>query len=110
MLARPHTRPAPCRELVPAGAVSEEHLRRMLGEMCDPVNGVPAGQTPILSNARVPVAGFNLTFSPPKSVSVALVLADPESKAAIYEMSQLSARPALQCPSITPFTIATEGA
>lgn len=65
--------------------VSEEHLRRMLGEMCDPVSGDPVGQTPILSDKRVPVAGFDLTFSPTKSVSVAWALANPETKAVIYD-------------------------
>ncbi|HET9078570.1 MAG TPA: MobF family relaxase [Acidimicrobiales bacterium] len=65
--------------------VSEEHLRRMLGEMCDPISGDPVGQTPILSDKRVPVAGFDLTFSPTKSVSVAWALADPEAKAVIYD-------------------------
>ncbi len=73
------------RGLEEGSAVSEEHLRRMLGEMCDPINGLPLGHTPILSNSRVPVAGFDLTFSPPKSVSVAWALADPETKAVIYE-------------------------
>jgi conjugative relaxase-like TrwC/TraI family protein len=71
---------------VEAGSeVSEEHLRRMLGEMCDPVSGEPVGQTPILSNRRVPVAGFDLTFSPSKSVSVTWALADPDTKDVIYD-------------------------
>ena len=65
--------------------VGEEHLRRMLGEMCDPVSGEPVGQTPLLSDKRVPVAGFDLTFSPSKSVSVAWALADRDTKAVIYE-------------------------
>ena len=65
--------------------VGEDHLRRMLGEMCDPVTGDPVGQTPILSEKRVPVAGFDLTFSPSKSVSVAWALADPDTKAVIYD-------------------------
>jgi conjugative relaxase-like TrwC/TraI family protein len=65
--------------------VSEQHLRRMLGEMCDPVSGEPVGQTPILSNRRVPVAGFDLTFSPSKSVSVAWALADSATKEVIYD-------------------------
>jgi len=65
--------------------VTEEQLRRMLGEMCDPISGEPVGQLPILSDKRVPVAGFDLTFSVPKSVSVAWALADPETKTAIYE-------------------------
>jgi conjugative relaxase-like TrwC/TraI family protein len=71
---------------VPAGAeVSEEHLRLMLGGLCDPVSAEPVGHSPILSAKRAPVAGFDLTFSPPKSVSVAWALADPETKAVIYD-------------------------
>jgi conjugative relaxase-like TrwC/TraI family protein len=69
----------------PGSPVGEEHLRHMLGEMCDPLTGQPVGATPILSEKRVPVAGFDLTFSVPKSVSVAWALADPETKSAIYD-------------------------
>lgn len=72
------------RGVVGGATVGEEHLRRMLGEMCDPISGDPIGQTPILSANKVPVAGFDLTFSPTKSVSVAWALADPATKAVIY--------------------------
>lgn len=65
--------------------VTEEHLRRMLGEMCDPVSGEPVGALPTLSDKRVPVAGFDLTFSPSKSVSVAWALADPATRWVIYD-------------------------
>src|SRR5579875_2376915 len=65
--------------------VFEEHLRRMLGEMCDPLTGDPVGATPLLSNKRIPVAGFDLTFSVPKSVSVAWALADAETQSVIYD-------------------------
>ena len=64
--------------------VTEEHLQRMLGAMCDPISGEAVGSTPILSDKKVPVAGFDLTFSPSKSVSVAWALAGPETKAVIY--------------------------
>ena len=37
-----------------------------------------------LARARTPVAGFDLTFSPSKSVSVAWALADRDTKARIY--------------------------
>jgi hypothetical protein len=37
------------------------------------------------STFRTPVAGFDLTFSPGKSVSTAWALADTETKAVIYE-------------------------
>ncbi len=66
-------------------AVSEEHLRRMLGAMCDPISGDAIGSTPLLSDKKVPVAGFDLTFSPSKSVSTAWALADSETKLAIYD-------------------------
>ena len=73
------------RGIAKGSEVCEEHLRRMLGEMCDPISGDPVGQTPILSDKRLPVAGFDLTFSPTKSVSVAWGLADPGTKAMIYD-------------------------
>jgi len=52
--------------------VTEEHLFNMLGLCCDPVTGEPVGRCPNLSSKLAPVAGFDLTFSPSKSVSVAL--------------------------------------
>lgn len=65
--------------------VTEQHLQRMLGAMCDPVSGDAVGSTPILSGKKSPVAGFDLTFSPSKSVSAVWALADPDTKAAIYD-------------------------
>ena len=65
--------------------LTEEHLRNMLGACCDPVTGGPVGRTPNASSKLAPVAGFDLTFSPSKSVSVAWALADEGTKAAIYE-------------------------
>ena len=65
--------------------VTEQQLRRMLGAMCDPVSGEAVGSTPILSGKKSPVAGFDLTFSPSKSVSVVWALADPGTKAVIYD-------------------------
>jgi conjugative relaxase-like TrwC/TraI family protein len=66
--------------------VTEEHLRRMLVELCDPVSGEPLGGAPMKASARsAPVAGFDLTCSPSKSVSVAWVLADEQTKAVIYD-------------------------
>jgi hypothetical protein len=51
------------RGVEPGSVVSEEHLQRMLGMLCDPVSGQPVGSLPMLSVKRVPVAGFDLTFS-----------------------------------------------
>ncbi len=65
--------------------VSEEHLKRMLSDCADPVSGSPTGSAPRAPAGGVPVAGFDLTFSPCKSVSVAWALADEGTKALIYE-------------------------
>jgi conjugative relaxase-like TrwC/TraI family protein len=63
--------------------VSPEHLERMLVELADPVSGEALGAAPAVHRNAVPVAGFDLTFSPPKSVSVAWALADEGTKAVI---------------------------
>jgi conjugative relaxase-like TrwC/TraI family protein len=68
--------------------VAEAHLARMLGALCDPVSGEPVGSAPVRRPGAPPVAGFDLTFSPPKSVSVAWALADEETRAAILECHQ----------------------
>ncbi|NNN22443.1 MAG: relaxase domain-containing protein [Acidimicrobiales bacterium] len=65
--------------------VSEEHLKRMLADCTDPISGSPIGSIPRAPAGGVPVAGFDLTFSPSKSVSVAWALADEGTKALIYE-------------------------
>jgi conjugative relaxase-like TrwC/TraI family protein len=65
--------------------VSEEHLRFMLVALADPVSGEPVGSSPKAPAGATPVAGFDLTFSPSKSVSVAWALADSETKAVIYD-------------------------
>ena len=65
--------------------VTEAHLEQMLAGMADPVTGEPVGSTPRAPRGGVPVAGFDLTFSPSKSVSVAWALADEGTKAVIYE-------------------------
>ena len=82
---------------VPSGSVvSEQALWRMLGMLQDPVTGAPLGQVPPpertayidhLGRMRTPpksVAAFDLTFSAPKSVSVAWALADDPTRARIY--------------------------
>jgi conjugative relaxase-like TrwC/TraI family protein len=65
--------------------VTEEHLRLMLAALADPVNGEPVGGAPKAPAGAAPVAGFDLCFSPPKSVSVAWALADAATKAVIYD-------------------------
>ncbi len=82
---------------VTSGAqVSEVQLWRMLGMLQDPLTGEPLGSLPPLPGtvrigrdgrvrpAPKPVAGFDLTFSVPKSVSVAWALADQDTKAVIH--------------------------
>ncbi len=73
------------RGVKPGSRVAEEHLEAMLAGMADPVSGDPLGSTPKAPRGGVPVAGFDLTFSPSKSVSVAWALADEGTKAVIYE-------------------------
>ncbi|NNN22567.1 MAG: relaxase domain-containing protein, partial [Acidimicrobiales bacterium] len=64
--------------------VTEDHLTNMLGKCLDPITGKPIGRVPNNSKSLPPVSGFDLTFSPPKSVSVAWALADKETKSVIY--------------------------
>lgn len=72
--------------LKPGDTVTEEQLKRLIGVGLDPVTGEPLGLTfPEAAGAshRKVVAGFDLTFSPPKSVSVLWGLADRQTKALI---------------------------
>ena len=69
----------------PGTQVTEEHLGLMLVALADPVSGEPVGGVPKAPAGAVPVAGFDLCFSPSKSVSVAWALADAETKAVIYD-------------------------
>jgi len=81
---------------LPVGStVTEEQLWRMLGMLQDPVTGEQLGRPPIARRewidargrarkSALPVAGFDLTFSAPKSVSVAWALADPATRDAIH--------------------------
>ena len=65
--------------------VTEAHLFNMLVALCDPVSGEPVGTTAKAPAGGAPVAGFDLTFSPSKSISVIWALADEETRAVIYE-------------------------
>jgi conjugative relaxase-like TrwC/TraI family protein len=73
------------RGVEPGTQVTEEHLRLMLVALADPVSGEPVGGAPNAPAGAVPVAGFDLCFSPSKSVSVAWALADADTKALIYD-------------------------
>ena len=64
------------RELGLAGPVEGEELRRLFAGL-DPRDGAT------LRSSRAKVAGFDLTFSAPKSVSVVFGIADPEVRRAV---------------------------
>jgi len=65
-------------------AVTAENLQRMLQDCADPITGEVLGRTP----STKAVGGFDLTFSPSKSVSVAWALADRETREVIYQCHQ----------------------
>jgi conjugative relaxase-like TrwC/TraI family protein len=71
--------------------VTEERLYNMTVRGTHPVTGKQVGRQKPLDLAarqRKPVAGFDLTFSPQKSVSAIWALADEGTKAMIYELHQ----------------------
>jgi conjugative relaxase-like TrwC/TraI family protein len=72
------------RGITPGSTVTEEHLWRMLGVMADPLTGQPLGTVPRAGSKIAAVAGFDLTFSPAKSVSTAWALADESTRSVIY--------------------------
>jgi len=84
------------RGVAPGAEVSEDHLWRLIGMLQDPITGEALGRAPApvrpafidengrLHSASRPVAGFDLTFSAPKSVSVAWALADEVTRARIH--------------------------
>jgi len=75
--------------------VADEHLQRMLGDLTDPVTGMPVGAVASKAPHGKTVAGFDLTFSPPKSVSTAWALADRGTQALIYECHERAMRDTL---------------
>jgi len=64
--------------------VTSENLQRMLQDCADPITGDVLGRAP----STKAVGGFDLTFSPSKSVSVAWALADRETREVIYRCHQ----------------------
>ena len=70
------------RGVTPGTQVTEEHMEHVRG-LCRPAERQARGAAPGRPG-RVPVAGFDLTCSPAKSVSVAWALADEATKAVIY--------------------------
>lgn len=80
----------------PGTLVTEAQLWRMLGMLQDPVTGESLGRPPVgprmvvvdhlgrRRRASQAVAGFDLTFSVPKSVSVAWALGDDDTRQRIH--------------------------
>ncbi|MGO9878781.1 MAG: MobF family relaxase [Acidimicrobiales bacterium] len=68
------------RGVVWGSQVSEENLSNMLGACTDPVSGEPVGSRPRAPAGSAPVAGFDLTFSLSKSISVMWALGDDETR------------------------------
>jgi len=65
-------------------SVTAENLQRMLQDCADPITGEVLGRVP----STKAVGGFDLTFSPSKSVSLAWALADHETREVIYRCHQ----------------------
>ncbi|MBC9823939.1 relaxase domain-containing protein [Terrabacter sp. MAHUQ-38] len=88
------------RGVEPGSVVTVEQLWRMLGMLQDPVTGQPLGRSPGVSGtacvdglgrgrkAAKTVAGFDLTFSAPKSVSTVWALADEATRERIRAAHQ----------------------
>lgn len=67
---------------IPVGSeCTEQMLFHMLGQCADPVTGTPLGR----AAKDGAVAGFDLTFSVPKSISAAWAVADAGTQAVIYQ-------------------------
>ncbi|MFI5035954.1 MAG: MobF family relaxase [Acidimicrobiales bacterium] len=64
--------------------VTAKNLQRMLQDCADPITGEVLGRVPGAKS----VGGFDLTFSPAKSVSVAWALADKTTRDVIYRCHQ----------------------
>ncbi len=69
----------------PGDVVSPEMLHRMLAQLADPVTGQPVGRLPS-TGQRAPVAGYDLTFHPPKSVSLMWAMGDQAARAGVEEV------------------------
>ena len=72
----------------PGTRVEEAHLARLFGEGRDPVSGTALGRaypSYTQGSGRRAVAGYDLTFSAPKSVSVLWALSPPSVQRRIWE-------------------------
>jgi len=79
--------------IVEGSEVTEEQLHRLIGRGCDPVSGAPLGRAyPVYekgsdqgTSRRRAVAGYDFTFSIPKSASVLWGIADATTQALIVQ-------------------------
>src|SRR5680860_1740253 len=78
---------------LPAGSfVTPRQMERLFRDGLDPSTGEPLGRSPHLYSSgtkrqrRRPVAGFDCTFTVPKSVSVWWALADDDTREDLYEV------------------------
>jgi hypothetical protein len=80
--------------------VSAQMLHRMIAQLADPITGEPLGRLPSVKG-RAPVAGFDMTFHPSKSVSVMWAMAGQETRAAIEEVLAKAASEVISGPKTT---------
>ena len=71
--------------MTPGDVVSPQMLYRMLAQLADPITGQALGRLPSMGQ-RAPVAGYDLTFHPPKSVSLMWAMGDQATRTAIEEV------------------------
>ncbi len=91
------------RGVVPGSQVSEENLSNMLGACSDPVSGEPVGSRPRAPAGGAPVAGFDLTFSISKSISVMWALGDDETRSVIVKWVKDAATTPVMSSETIPF-------
>ncbi len=80
-------------------AVTELAMTRVFRDGCDPIGHTPLGKPHRSSDpgeGRHAVAGYDLTFTAPKSVSVVWGLADESTRATLYEAHRAALMSALQ--------------
>jgi hypothetical protein len=85
----------------PGDEVTEEQLKLLIGQGAHPTTGEPLGRRyrtydqPLSGKSRHAVAGYDLTFSIPKSASVLWGVADGGTQALIAEAHQAAVADAL---------------
>ncbi|WP_246280622.1 MobF family relaxase [Cellulomonas humilata] len=83
----------------PRSVVAELAMTHLFRDGCDPVTGAPVGR-PYRATApgegRHAVAGYDLTFTAPKSVSVVWGLADDSTRATLYDAHRAALASALE--------------